>query len=75
MITIKEIDENNAELKIDEKTRYTTILLGIEMLIEILLEHRKEFNIDTLLDDLKRIYIRDNGGEKKWKNVVGVKQR
>lgn len=59
MITIKEIDKNNAEIKIDKYTPHITILLGIEMLIEALIES-SNINIDYLLTDLKRIYLRDN---------------
>lgn len=61
MITIKTISENNAELIIEKGTPHTTMLLGIEMLIEALMkESSANLNIDDLLDDLKRIYIRDN---------------
>ena len=59
MITIKEIDKNNAEIKIDKSTSHITMLLGIEMLIEALIES-SNINIDYLLSDLKRIYLRDN---------------
>lgn len=63
MITIKTIDDNNAEINIPKGTKNTTILLGIEMLIEALLEQSSvNLTIDDLLDDLKRIYLRDNGG-------------
>lgn len=60
MITIKTIDNNNAELIIAKGTPHTTMLLGIEMLIEALMEETND-NIDDLLQDLKRIYIRDKG--------------
>ena len=63
MITIKTIDDNNAEINIVKGTKHTTILLGIEMLIEALMEESSDnLTIDDLLDDLKRIYLRDNGG-------------
>ena len=63
MITIKTIDDNIAELKIDEGTPHTIILLGIEMLIEALMEETsaKGVTIDNILEYLKRIYERDNG--------------
>lgn len=48
-------------VKIAQKTPHTTILLGIEMLIEALLNEVPEQNIDDLLADIRRIYIRDNG--------------
>lgn len=61
MITIKTIDKNNAELHIDKGTPHTTILLGIEMLIETLIqESSANFNISDVLADLKRIYERDH---------------
>ena len=59
MIIIKEIDKNNAEIKIDKDTSHITMLLGIEMLIEALIES-SGINIDYLLTDLKSIYLRDN---------------
>ena len=59
MIIIKEIDKNKAEIKIDKGTSHITMLLGIEMLIEALIES-SNINIDYLLSDLKRIYLRDN---------------
>lgn len=75
MITIKTTKGENeygaAELHIAEHTPHTTMLLGIEMLVETLLKEVPTQNIDDLLTDLKRIYIRDNGGkddEKKNKN-------
>ena len=63
MIEIKTIDKNNAELHIAKGTSHTTMLLGIEMLIEALLKEVPSDSIDDLLADLKRIYIRDNKGE------------
>ena len=59
MITIKTIDSNNAELNIKEGTPYTTILLGVELMIEQLVQ-TTELDIDQILGDLKRIYERDN---------------
>ena len=64
MITIKTIDKNKAELIIAPKTSHITMLLGIEMLIEELIkESSANLNIEDLLSDLKRIYLRDNGGK------------
>lgn len=67
MITIKTDKLNNgAELVIKEKTPYTTILLGAEMLIEVLVkEHTPNNDINWVLDDIKRIYERDNKNENK----------
>lgn len=61
MITIKTINKNNAELNIKKGTPHTTMLLGLEMLIEAIQEETK-MEIDDILADIKRIYIRDNGG-------------
>lgn len=64
MITIKSDKGNKyggAELKIEKGTPYTTILLGAEMLIECLVkEHTPNNDINWVLDDIKRIYERDN---------------
>lgn len=63
MITIKTIDENNAEIDIKKGTPHTTMLLGIEMLIEALInDSNANLDIDKILADLKYIYVRDNGG-------------
>lgn len=64
MITIKTIDSNNAEIEIKKGTPNMTMLLGIEMLIETLLKNSSaDLTIDILLNDLRRIYLRDNGGK------------
>lgn len=63
MITIKTIEDKygRAEINIKKGTPHTTMLLGCEMLIEALMkESSKNITIDFLLDELKRIYIRDN---------------
>lgn len=60
MITIKEINENKAELCIEKNTPHFVYLLGIEMLIETILEEVKSMTIDDILADLKKIYLRDN---------------
>lgn len=67
MITIKTIrDETaskhgSAELIIKKGTPHITFLLGIEMLVEALMkESSMELTIDKLLEDIKRIYERDN---------------
>lgn len=62
MIIIKTENDNNASLNIRKGTPNTTILLGIEMLIEVLInESSANLDIDYVLEELKRIYIRDNG--------------
>lgn len=67
MITIKttkgENEYGSAELTIAKGTPHTTMLLGCEMLIEELMKLNVVETIDDLLADIKRIYIRDNGGK------------
>lgn len=62
MITI-ETDKTNkygrAILKIEQGTSYTTLVLGAEMLIEALIKETNQ-DIDFVLEDIKRIYYRDN---------------
>lgn len=61
MITIKTVDKNNAELIVAKGTPHTTMLLGIEMLIETLIKDSSgNLNIDDVLADLKYSYERDN---------------
>ena len=64
MITIKTTSKNNAELIIKKGTPFITILLGIEMLVEsIMKESNINMSIDNILEDIKRIYLRDNGDD------------
>lgn len=67
MITIKTDKENKyggAEMIIEIGTPHTTMLLGIEMLIEELInDSSANLNIDDVLVELKRIYERDNKEE------------
>ena len=60
MIIIKPIDDNTAELHIEKGTPHFTYLLGIDMLIELILQQVPTMTIDDVLTDLKRIYERDN---------------
>lgn len=68
MITIKTIKDDSIESKhgsasmnIKKGTLHTTMLLGIEMLVEALLsESSANITIDYLLQEIKRIYERDN---------------
>lgn len=61
MIIIKTENDNEASINVKKGTPHITMLLGIEMLIEVLLKEVPTQSIDDLLEDLKRIYIRDNG--------------
>lgn len=65
MITIKRVKGENeygsTELHIDKGTSHITILLGIEMLVEALLQQTSaNLDIDKVLEDVKTIYLRDN---------------
>ena len=65
MIQIKTIKGENeygsAEIHIAKGTPHVTYLLGIEMLIESLINQcSANLDIDTVLEDVKRIYLRDN---------------
>lgn len=72
MITIttdKDNKNGGAELHIDKGTSYTTILLGAEMLIEVLVkDHTPNNDINWVLDDIKRIYERDDEVETSKEN-------
>lgn len=63
MITIKTVDNNKAELTIEKGTPNTTILLGVEMLVEHIVNSNDLMDIDFVLNELKRIYLRDNEGK------------
>lgn len=61
MITIKSLENEQAKITIEKGTDSITIFLGIQMLIEALIEQRTDLTIDLLLNDLKTIYLRDSG--------------
>ena len=63
MKTIKIIQNDNGEvlLKAEKGVNWSTLIVGIEMLIETIMDDDAFFgNIDDILDDVKRIYVRDN---------------
>lgn len=64
MITIKTLENEQAEIAIEKGTDSITIFLGIQMLIETLMEQELGLTIDGLLEDLKTIYLRDNNNKK-----------
>lgn len=66
MITIKTDKEQKyggAMLEIEEGTPFRTMILGAELLIELLLEQFPDKDINMILDDIKRIYTRDKKEE------------
>lgn len=70
MITIKTLENEQAEIAVEKGTDSITIFLGIQMLIETLMEQELGLTIDGLLDDLKTIYLRDNGNNKKKEDTL-----
>lgn len=63
MKTIKIIqnDDGGVLLKAPKHTNFSTFILGIEMLIETLMADESfHGDIDDILDDIRRIYVRDN---------------
>ncbi len=59
MITIKTLEKEQAELTVEKGTDSITIFLGIQMLIDCLMQQETGLTIDVLLNDLKTIYLRD----------------
>lgn len=70
MIEIKQTKDRDAVMTVKKGTKHTTMILGIEMLIECLLDERKDMTIDDILDDVRRIYERDNQNVSNRKEVV-----
>ncbi len=58
MITIKDIGNERAELKVEKGTSYHEMLLGAEMLIEALVKDRGNI-FEDVINDIKRIYEKD----------------
>lgn len=60
-ITIEELENGEISLKASKGIKWTTFITGIEMLIECIKENSKvPIDIDDILDDIKRIFYRDN---------------
>lgn len=63
MKTIKIIqnDDGGVILKAPKGVSFSTFIVGIEMLIETLMDDDSfHGDIDDILDDIRRIYVRDN---------------
>lgn len=58
MITIKDIGNENAEIIVDKDTSYHVMLLGAEMLIEILVKEKGN-TFEDIIHDITYIYERD----------------
>lgn len=54
-------EDNNVSLKADKGIKWSTFITAIEMLIDVIKENT-DVSIDTILEDIRRIYLRDNGG-------------
>lgn len=60
-IIIKEKENGEVSLKASKGIKWSTFITGIEMLIEVIKENTKvPIDIDNILEDIKRIYERDN---------------
>ena len=64
MIKINTRKDGQVQINISKGTPHQEFLLGIEMLVECLMDDVKEqrinMNIDDLLHDVKKIYERDH---------------
>ena len=58
MITIKDTGNENAEIVVDKNTSYHVMLLGAEMLIEILVKEKGN-TFEDVIHDITYIYERD----------------
>ena len=58
-ITIEELEDGTISLKASKGIKWTTFITSIEMLIEVIKEE-VSIDIDNILEDIKRIYVRDN---------------
>lgn len=61
MIKIKEEQDGKVSIRADKGTKWNTFIVGIELMIETLLDNSKAHTtIDDVLADVKRIYERDH---------------
>ena len=59
-IIITEEDDGKISLRAKKGIKWSTFITGIEMILEVLKENAiNEISIDDILDDIKRIYLRD----------------
>lgn len=59
-IIIEEQEDGQVILKANKGVEWTTFITGIEIMLECMLEESEvNYNIDDILDDVKRIYERD----------------
>lgn len=59
-IIIEEQENGSVILRANKGIKWATFITGIEMLIETIEENAEtNYNIDDILEDLKRIYLRD----------------
>lgn len=62
MIEIKELQNGELSMKINKGTKWITFINGATMLVETIMENVKEdVTIDDILDDIKRLYLKNNG--------------
>ena len=59
-IIITEEEDGKISLRAKKGIKWSTFIAGIEMILEVLKENAiNEISIDDILDDIKRIYLRD----------------
>lgn len=59
-IIIEQKENGQVTLNVNKGIKWSTFITGIEMLIECIQENAKTpLDIDTILNDIKRIYERD----------------
>ena len=60
-IVIEEKEDDSISLKASKGIKWTTFITGIEMLIEVIKENAEvPIDIDNILEDIKRIYERND---------------
>ena len=60
-IIITQLETGETTLKVNAGVKWSTFITGIEMMIECIIQNaEKDIDIDFILEDIKRIYERDN---------------
>lgn len=63
-IVIEENENGEIYLKASKGIKWSTFITGIEMLIEVI-NREVPIDIDDILEDIKRIYLRDKRDKKR----------
>lgn len=60
-IIITQLETGETTLKVNAGVKWSTFIIGIEMMIECIIQNaEKDIDINFILEDIKRIYERDN---------------